>query len=205
MQKLLIGCAAVVLVLVVGGGAAGYFLVIKPGWDFVSEVGEFTTEFQSLNSQIEETDRFVAPADGQLDPDRFQRFLVAQRDMRTMLEEELNTLDAQWTQIKDEMDAEGRDASVLEVLSAYRDLGGLLLTAKAAQVQVLNRYQFSLDEYVWTRNQTFRALGEQVAVAAVGDQGQAALSGQVSEEVMALVEPHREELMQSYVMAWFGL
>src|SRR6056297_642035 len=191
MQKFVIGCAAVVLLLVVGGGTAGYFFVIKPGWEFVSEVGEFTTEFQSLNSQIERTDGFVAPADGQLDPERFQRFLVAQRDLRGLLEEELA--------------AEGRDANMLEVFTAYRDLGELLLTAKTAQVQVLNRYQFSLDEYVWTRNQTFRALGEQVAVAAVGDQGRAALSGQVSDEVMALVEPHREELMQSYVMAWFGL
>jgi len=205
MQKFLIGCAAVVLVLVVGGGTAGYFFVIKPGWEFVSEVGEFTTEFQSLNSQIEQTDGFVAPADGQLDPERFQRFLVAQRDLRGLLEGELSTLDEKWNQIKEEMAAEGRDANVLEVLTAYRDLGDLLLTAKAAQVQVLNRYQFSLEEYIWTRNQTFRALGEQVAVAAVGDQGRAALSGQVSDEVMALVEPHREELMQSYVMAWFGL
>jgi len=205
MQKILIGCAAVFLVLVVGGGTAGYFFVIKPGWEFVSEVGEFTSEFQTLNGQIEQTEQFVVPADKQLDQERFQRFLVAQRDMRGLLEEELNTLDSRWTQIKEEMAAEGRDANVLEVLTAYRDLGGLLLTAKEAQVQVLNRYQFSLDEYVWTRNQTFRALGEQVAVAAVGDQGRAALSGQVSDEVMALVEPHREELMQSYVMAWFGL
>jgi hypothetical protein len=205
MQKFLIGCAAVVLVLVIGGGTAGYLFVVKPGMEFVSEVGEFTTEFQNLNNQIEQTDPFVAPADGQLDPDRFQRFLVAQRDMRGLLEDELATLDGKWNEIKEEMAAEGRDANVLEVLTAYRDLGGLLLTAKEAQVQVLNRYQFSLDEYVWTRNQTFRALGEQVAVAAVGDQGSAALSSQVSEEVMTLVEPHREELMQSYVMAWFGL
>jgi hypothetical protein len=205
MQKFLIGCAAVVLVLVIGGGTAGYLFVVKPGMEFVSEVGEFTTEFQNLNNQIEQTDPFVAPADGQLDPDRFQRFLVAQRDMRGLLEDELATLDGKWNEIKEEMAAEGRDANVLEVLTAYRDLGGLLLTAKEAQVQVLNRYQFSLDEYVWTRNQTFRDLSEQVAVAAVGDQGSAALSSQVSEEVMTLVEPHREELMQSYVMAWFGL
>lgn len=205
MQKFLIGCGALVLLLVVGGGTAGYFFVIKPGWEFVSEVGEFTTEFQNLNKQIERTERFVPPSDGQLDPDRFQRFLVAQRDMRSQLEGELQSLDSKWEEIKQDMAAEGRDANVLEVFTAYRDLGGLLLTAKAAQVQVLNRYQFSLDEYVWTRNQTFRALGEQVAVAAVGDQGQPALSGQASDEVLALVEPHREELMQSYVMAWFGL
>lgn len=205
MQKFLIGCAVVVLLLVIGGGTAGYFFVVKPGMEFVSEVGEFTTEFQNLNNQIERTDPFVAPADGQLDPERFQRFLVAQRDMRGLLEEELATLDAKWDEIKQEMAADGRDANVLEVLTAYRDLGGLLLTAKEAQVQVLNRYQFSLDEYVWTRNQTYRALGEQVAVAAVGTQGGAPQAGQASDEVMALVKPHREELMQSYVMAWFGL
>jgi len=205
MQKVLIGCAVVVLLVVVGGGTAGYFFVIKPGWNLVSEVGEFTTEFQSLNEQIDQTQNFVPPADGNLDADRFQRFLIAQRDMRGQLQDELTAMEAKWDEVSAELQAEGREVNVIEAISAYRDIGGLLLTAKQAQVEALNRYQFSLDEYTWTRNQTFRALGEQVAVAAIGDQGQAANSGQVSEEVVALVTPHRDELMESYVLAWFGL
>jgi hypothetical protein len=205
MQKVLIGCAAVVLVMVVGGGTAGYFFVIKPAWEFASDIGEFTTEFQSLNDQIERTEPFQAPADGKLDPAHFQRFLVAQRDMRGLLQTELQTLENKWDEIKQGIESAGRSANVFEVVTAYRDLGGLLLSAKQAQVEVLNRYQFSLEEYVWVRNQTYRALGEQVAVAAIGEKGPTLPSSQVSDEVLAMVAPHREELMESYVMAWFGL
>jgi len=205
MQKFLIGCAAVVLVLVVGGGTAGYFFVIKPAWEFASDIGEFTTEFQSLNDQIDRTEPFRPPATGQLDPEHFQRFLVAQRDMRGLLQTELQTLESKWDEIQQEIETDGRSANVFEVVTAYRDLGGLLLSAKQAQVEVLNRYQFSLEEYVWVRNQTYRALGEQVAVAAIGEKGPALANAQVSDEVLAMVAPHREELMESYVMAWFGL
>ncbi|MEN1726944.1 MAG: hypothetical protein AAGJ52_00765 [Pseudomonadota bacterium] len=205
MQKFLIGCGVVLLVVVVGGGSAAWFFVVKPAWEFASDTGEFITQFQDLNSQIESTEPFEAPADGNLDSASFQRFLVAQRDMRGLLQTELQTLEGKWDEIQQELDSEGRDANLFEVVTAYRDLGGLLLTAKQAQVEVLNRYQFSLDEYVWVRNQTYRALGEQIAVTALGEQGQAAYSAQVSEEVIALVTPHRDELMESYVMAWFGL
>ncbi|AKS43370.1 hypothetical protein [Wenzhouxiangella marina] len=205
MQKFLIGCLAVIAIVVIGGGTAGYFFVIKPAWEFASEVGEFATEYQQLNEQIERTEGFQPPADGQLDPDRFQRFLVAQRDMRSQLQGQLQALDARWDQIQQEIKEDGRQANVIEIVTAYRDLGGLLIDAKRAQVDALNRYQFSLEEYAWTRNQTFRALGEQVAVTAFGEQGSPMPNRAVSDEVLALVSPHREELMEGYVMAWFGL
>jgi predicted metal-binding protein len=50
MPKFLVGCLVVLAVLVIGGGTAGYFLVIKPAWNFASEMGQFATEYQSLNA-----------------------------------------------------------------------------------------------------------------------------------------------------------
>lgn len=205
MQKFLVGCLIVIVVVVIGGGTAGYFLVIKPGWELVKDAGSFATEFQEINSQIERTENFAPPPDGNLDQAQFQRFLVAQRDMRAGMEGELQTLESKWNEIQQEIKENGRSANIVEIVTAYRDLGGLLLEAKRNQVAALNRYQFSLEEYLWVRNQTFRALGEQVAVTAIGNQGNAEVNRQVSDEVIAMVSPHREELMESYVMAWFGM
>ncbi len=205
MQKFLIGCLIVVAVLVIGGGTAGYFLVIKPGWELVKDAGSFAAEFQQINSQIERSEHFAPPADGDLDQAQFQRFLVAQRDMRAGMEGELEELENKWREIQQEIEDKGRSANIVEIVTAYRDLGGLLLEAKRHQVAALNRYQFSLEEYLWVRNQTFRALGQQVAVTAIGNQGNAELNRQVSDQVVAMVAPHRDELMESYVMAWFGM
>ncbi len=205
MQKFLIGCLVVIAVAVVAGGTAGYFLVLKPMWGAATEMSQFVTSYQALNEEIERSESFDPPADGNLDQARFQRFLVAQREMRSTMAGELTALEGKWKDIQAEIEEKGRNANFIEIAGAYRDLAGLLIDAKQAQVQALNRYQFSLEEYIWVRNQTFRALGEQVAVTAIGDQGQSAMTRQVSDEVMAMVTPHREELMEGYVMAWFGL
>lgn len=207
MKKFLVGCLVVVVVLFIGGGMAGYFFVIKPGWDLVKDAGSFATEFQTLNSQVEETSGYTPPADGDMEPAQLERYLATQRDMRGELESQIQVLDEKWKEIQQDIRDQGRDASITEIATAYRDLGGLLLEAKRSQVAALNRHDFSLEEYVWVRNQAYRALGEEVAVAmaAMGDQGDLGDQRQVSDEVIEMVSKHREELMENHLFAWFGL
>jgi len=69
----------------------------------------------------------------------------------------------------------------------------------------LNAHGFSLQEYLYVRNTTFRALGEEIAVVSFGQQGEPPLVPQLPDDVVAMVRPHREALMKSYVLAWFGL
>lgn len=205
MPKFLIGCLVVVVVLVGAGGTVGYFYFIKPAYDFATDVESFVREYAELNEQIERTERYQPPGDGSITAEQFQRFLVAQRDMREAMEGRMGELKEKLESMQEEIDREDRDASIGELAGAYRGLGDLLINAKRAQVETLNRYNFSLQEYMYVRNQTYRALGQEVAVAAFGDQAMQEQTRQVPDEVVEMVAPHREELMESYAFAWFGM
>lgn len=205
MQKFLVGCLVVVAVLVLAGGTAGYFFVIKPAWEFAGGVQEFVQEYAELNEQIERQDDFAPPEGGGINSEQFQRFLVAQRDMRQAMEGELEELEQRFESMQQELEADQRDAGISEMFTAYQDLGELLIEAKRVQVEALNRYNFSLQEYVYVRNQTYRALGQEVAVASFGDQAPQMSSHNVPDEVVEMVSPHREELMEGYAFAWFGI
>lgn len=206
MKKILIGCFGVVVLLAVAGGLVAYFKVIKPGMEIFGGLAELQTEFQKLDDSIENRARFAAPGDGVLDEDRFERFLAAHRAMRGQLEGRLQELDAKYDQMKAELDEKGEEAGIGDVIGAYADLADLLIDGKRAQVEALNAQGFSIEEYNWTRDQVYRGLGESVAVAAIGQGGNRANFNQtVPQATMDLVEPHREELMESYVLAWWGL
>lgn len=205
MPKFLVGCLIVVVVLVGAGGTAGYFFLVKPAYEFATSVQEFVTEYAELNEQIEQTDDFQPPANGAITSEQFQRFLVAQRHMREDMESEIKELEEKLESMKAEIDDENRDPDLTEIATAYQGLGELLLKAKRTQVEALNRYNFSLQEYMFVRNQTYHALGQEVAVAAFGDQAEQTRTYNVPDEVVEMVSPHREELMEGYVFAWFGI
>lgn len=205
MPKFLAGCLIVIVVLVGAGGTAGYFFFIKPAYEFVTDVEGFVREYAELNEQIDRTERYQPPGDGSISAEQFQRYLVAQRDMRDTMEGRMNELKETLESMQEDIRREGRDASITELATAYRGLGELLLEAKRAQVEALNRYNFSLHEYMYVRNQTYRALGQEVAVAAYGDTAMQTRTWQVPDEVVEMVAPHREELMEGYAFAWFGM
>ena len=205
MPKFLLGCLVVLAVIAVGGGTAGYFMVIKPAYEFATDMGSFATEFAELNEQIDRQPRYEPPADGTVSEDQFQRFLAAQRDIRTGMAGRLTELKEKWEEMQAEIDQADREANIVELVTAYRDLGELILDAKRNQVEALNAHGFSMQEYLYVRNQTFRALGEEIAVASFGDQGAPQRVRQVPDEVVEMVRPHREELMEGYALAWFGM
>ncbi|MGY6586825.1 MAG: hypothetical protein ACXIUB_00910 [Wenzhouxiangella sp.] len=206
MPKFLVGCLVMVLLLVVGGGTAGYFFVIKPAYDFAMDAGSFATEFQTLNERVEQDRSFRPPADGELSQEQFQRFLVAQRDITEGMAGRLTELEEKWRELQADLDARDREPGITELVTAYRDLAELLLEARRNQVEALNRYQFSAQEYAWVRNQVFRALGQDVAVMSLGpDASQARQTHTVPEATVEMVSAHREEIMKNYSLAWFGL
>ena len=205
MPKILVGCLVVLVVVVGGGGVAGYFFVVKPAYEFVTDVESFMREYAELNEQVDRTERYQPPRDGSITEEQFQRFLVAQRDMRESMEGRMSELKEKFESMQEEIDREDRDANIAEIVTAYRGLGELLLEAKRAQVEALNRYNFSLQEYMYVRNQTFRAIGQEVAVAAYGDSAMQEQTRQVPDETVEMVTPHREELLEGYAFAWFGL
>ncbi len=205
MPKFLLGCLVALVVVAVGGGTAGYFLLVKPAYQFVSDVGNFTNEFTELNEEVPRDPEFRPPSDGQVEQDQFERFLAVQRDMRRGLDERLPQLQERLQELERDIEERDGQANPVELIAASRELAGLLLDGKRYQVDALNAHQFSLEEYLYVRNQTFQAIGQSVAVAGLGEQGRPDRRQPVPEEVVDMVEPHQEELMQSYALVWFGL
>ena len=207
MKNFAIGCLAVLVVLAVAGGGIAWFKVIKPGMEFAGGIAELGREYSELNESIDNRSGFTPPADGELNEDRFQRFLAAQRQMRNELEGRLGELQEKYEALETEIEQRGGQAGIGDMMDAYGDLTGLLIDAKRAQVDALNAQDFSLQEYTWVRDQVYRAIGESVAVAAVsnGTGGSGELEASVPEATREMVEPHREELLEGHALAWWGL
>lgn len=207
MKKFAIGCFGVLLVLAVAGGGIAWFKVIKPGMEFAGGIAELGKEYSELNESIDNRSAYTPPAEGELDEEDFQRFLAAQRQMRTELEGRLEELQSKYESLEKEIDERGGQAGIGDMMGAYSDLTDLLIEAKRAQVEAINTQEFSLQEYNWVRQQVYRAIGESVAVAAISANPNATNEYQttVPEATREMVEPHREELMESYMLAWWGL
>jgi len=210
MKNFAIGCAAVLVILTVAGVGVVWFKFgddISAGIDAVQGVAKLAPQFEELNDSIENRASYAPPADGELSEDAFQRFLAAQRQMRTELEGRLEELQSKYEALEQEIDERGGQAGISDMMGAYGDLADLLVDAKRAQVEAINDHDFSLQEYNWVRDQVYRAIGESVAVAAIAANPTASTEFQASvpEATREMVEPHREELMKAHVLAWWGL
>jgi len=206
MKKFAIGCFGVLVVLALVGGGITWFKVIKPGMEFAGGIAELGQRYSELNDSIENRSAYAPPPDGVLTETEFNRFLASQRSMRNQLEGRMEELQQKYEDLEQEIDQRGGQASISDMMGAYSDLTDLLIDAKQAQVDALNSQDFSLQEYNWVRGQVYRALGESVAVAAIGESGSTqSVNTTVPDETLEMVAPHREELMQTYALAWWGL
>lgn len=206
MKNFAIGCFAVLLIAAVAGGGIAYFKVIKPGMEMAGSFMKLGEEFESLNKQVDNTRNFAPPGDNLLDEDQLQRFLAAQQQIEQRMAGRFEELKAKYEDLESKLKADGSTAGLGDILGAYGDLGGLLIDGKRAQVEALNDHGFSLGEYAWVRDQAYRAMGESIAVASFGNSGvQTEYKTTIPQETRDMVEPHREQLMRSMVIAWWGL
>ncbi len=202
MKKgVLIGCAVVLLILVLGGAAA-WFVVIRPMWNAgaeLMEAGRQWVQIAELDARVQNTASFTEPAEGRLDAASVQRFVTVQGAIASALGEDWKALEQKYEDLKRSLDQEGREASLQEVFAAYGDLSGIVLTAKQAQVEALNASGMSLEEYRWLRAQAYAAAG-----LALGDETPQALAGSAAAHNAELLRPHRELLQRTLATAWLG-
>jgi len=161
MKKGLIGCLVVGLLLLVVGGGAAYWFVLRPMWNAGSAMVDNAKDLAATaqaDQAVNNKSPFTAPADGRLTPAQVQSLVAVQTAMQAALGTDLDALKAKYDAIEAEHKAKGQDTNLQEAMGAYSDFSGFILKAKQAQVAALNQQNMSLEEYNWVRGQAYSAL-----------------------------------------------
>jgi vacuolar-type H+-ATPase subunit I/STV1 len=217
MKKFAIGCAIVLVLLLVVGGVASYFIYQR----FVGPIAKFATNMQQvteIEKQVKNTSSFTAPENGELTQEMVSRFVTIQSHMQSKLGTRMAELKATYDKLDKTLNAEQRQASFTEAMGALRDLATLLVDTKKAQVEALNQADLSLSEYEWIRSQVYAAVGIVAAgfdVKKLAEQAKAGnvqgLTGGEKEPLPAvpeknkeLVAPYEKQLKEWAPFAFFG-
>lgn len=157
-KKWLAGCLVVILVFVVGLGAAWWF-VLRPMWNAGSDLVQGAKDWAStvdLGDDIANTAPYAPPPDGYLTPAQVQSLVQVQEVFVAEMGPDLEKL-AQ--RVRDAQALKnGGEASLQDVATAYSELTDLLKRARKAQANGVNAAGLSRDEYAYIRRQAFAAL-----------------------------------------------
>ena len=157
-KKWLAGCLVVILVLVIGLGAAWWF-VLRPMWSAGGDLVQGAKDWAGtvdLGKDITNTTPYTPPADGRLTPAQVQALVEVQEVFVAEMGADLARL-AQRAREAQALKS-GGDASFQDVATAYAELSTLLKRARDAQARGVNQSGLSRDEYAFIRRQAFAAL-----------------------------------------------
>ncbi len=216
MKKLAIGCAIVLLLVIVVGGVAGYIFLWRP---FKATVASFAQlgQIAEIDKQVANRSSFAPPSGNVLTQEMVTRFVGVQEQMQQSLGPQFAEIKTKYDRIDRIQKAEHREASMTEALEAWKDIISLVVLAKRAQVEALNKAGFSLDEYSWVRARVYNAAGIPMSEVDLARLSKGIESGQMSfektmplnEEVpeanKALVKPFAKRLEEWAPLAFFGL
>jgi hypothetical protein len=220
MKKLAIGCAALLVLCVLGVTVAGVFIYwkVRSAAQGIAQIAEI----QKLDNNLANKSSFSAPANGELTEEAVRRFVAVQESMSAKLGSKMKELDAKVEELKSRQRAEHRDASFSEAIGMFNDVMGLLVQAKTVWVDALNQSHFSKQEYAWVRTQVYTAANMPIAPVDLEDLPNAIKNGQrlssrmqqKSEAEMdadvpprnrALVKPYADKLKDWMPFAFFGM
>jgi hypothetical protein len=207
MNKALGGCLAAALVLVVGAGIAGYYLVWKPAAHVagvaidaaretvgkVGEMAETIERMRALEEGIVAQGPYVPPADGRLSEAQVQGLVAVEAAVAAALGPQAGGIAAATEAAAAGAAAGAHAVPWRDALAALARLGSVGIAAKTAQVEALNAAQLSLAEYQWIRDTGIRALIAGGVMTAGAQAGQAAAAaGEAAEAARILGEAARE-------------
>jgi hypothetical protein len=156
-KKWLAGCLIVVLVFVIGLGAAWWF-VLRPMWNAGSDLVQGAKDWAStvdLGNDITNTTPYAPPSDGYLTPAQVQSLVQVQEVFVAEMGPDLERLALRVREAQALKDGGG---SFQDVATAYSELTALLKRAREAQAKGVNAAGLSRDEYAYIRRQAFAAL-----------------------------------------------
>jgi hypothetical protein len=221
MKKGLIGCLVVGLVLLLAGGGAAYWFVLRPMWNAGSamvqnaqDMAKVADVAKSVNNQTP----YSPPTDGKLTPAQVQSFVTVQTLLTERMGKDFDTLKQKYDAIDAEHKKDGKDADLGQVMGAYSDLSALMLKAHQAQVEGVNQQGLSLEEYRWIRQQAYAAFPymemtpEQVAqmtapAPAASQMPAAVVTGEMQAAIAnaELLRPYKTVLEKTLGAAWLGI
>lgn len=216
MKKVAIGCLAVLVLVLVVGGVLGYIFVWRPATAYLASFRQLG-EISDIDRQVANKTPFTAPSGNLLTQEMVARFMAVQEQMQQTLGERFAPLKTKYDELDRLQKAEHRQASFTEGMGAVKDLVTIIVAAKRAQVEALNKAGFSLDEYSWVRGHIYSAAGivmsemdlTQLAKAAERGPGQLQMRRTSDEEVpdgnKELVKPYAKKLEEFAPLAFFGL
>jgi hypothetical protein len=222
LKKVAIGCSAALLIFFVLAAALGYYFVYRPASAYIASMRQFA-EIPEIEKNVANTAPFTAPDNNELTEDMVKRFVQVQEAMEARLGTRSADLKTKYDQLEQAQKREGRQPTLTETLGALKDLSGIIVEAKRAQVDALNGVRFSLDEYRWVRGRVYAAAGvpltelnlrdfEPEKVAAAARSGStpapvqnAAIEGEVPERNRELVKPYAAKMQQWVALGFFGL
>ncbi len=221
MKKVAVGCLVALGLVTVVGGVGLYFAYdrfIKPTVEMAGSVKELA-KLGEIEKQVRNTDAFEPPQGDELTPEMVSRFVEVQRQMESALGSRMADLKAKYEQLDRSLNQDRRVVSFGQLAEGLKDLTAVVLQAKNAQVEALNRAGFSVKEYEWVRQRVYAAVGmtavgldvqKVAAEARAGDvkgfqRREREPAGDVPERNKTLVAPYEKQLKEWAPLAFFGL
>jgi hypothetical protein len=140
-----------------------YFYLLRPAQRVMADLDQ-VAELQTMNAEVLNTMPFTPPPGDELTLVDIQRFARVQDDIvKALGPSTLTLLQERGARLKglvmegDQVATEG--TNMREALLAFEGLGPVLAQAKEAQIQGMNREEFSVEEYRWVREHVYAALG----------------------------------------------
>lgn len=222
MKKVAIGCLIVLVIALIGFGAAGYYAyrwaqpMIQSTGDYLDRAREMTR----LGDRVQNRAPYVPPSSGELTASQVDRFIAVQGRVRDELGSRWTDIETRSAEIREKTQNNQRELTFAEFTTVLSDLSSLYLEARQAQVDALNVHKFSDGEYTWVRNRVYEAAGMELAggidmskIEALARES--AMKSNVKlpdmpkpnvpEANLKLVKPHLAKLKESFPLALLGL
>jgi hypothetical protein len=216
MKKWAIGCGIALLVVIVVLAAGGYYIYSR-AQPFVASIKQMA-EIGEIEKQVSNRSSYTAPSNGELSEDQVARFVKVEEHIQAKLGARSAELKTKYDQLDRAQKAQNRQPSFGEAMMALKDLSGILVEGKRAQVEALNAANLSLEEYRWVRGQVYSAAGIAISEINFSDMANAARAGgkdmelkkvggegEVPERNKELVKPHLAKLQEWIGLGFFGL
>jgi len=145
---------AVLLLVVAAAATVFYVRVYRPvGSPLMAMAGGKSLEERRLRNRAE----FLPPPSGEVTADQAARFAVVEEEVQKRLADRIAILARNQADL--ERASETHALSVSTTLRAFRDIKAIYLDAKVAQIDAMNRANFSKEEFEWVRKQLYGGAG----------------------------------------------